>query len=77
MELEVCYRRQYAQSGHNGCAETALWEPQWMDVGGGREAGETLLGLRTSEAALPAVEAQVPRAVAIKADDARHQYIRV
>lgn len=48
-----------------------------MDVGGGREAGETLLGLRTSEAALPAVEAQVPRAVAIKADDARHQYIRV
>lgn len=47
-----------------------------MNVGGWQATGEAFLGLRTSETALEAVEAQVPRAVAIEADDVRHQYIR-
>lgn len=47
-----------------------------MNVGGGRATGEKLLGLRTSQAAFEAIEAQMPRTVAIKADDVRYQYIR-
>lgn len=47
-----------------------------MNIGGGRATGEQLLGLRTPQVALEAIEAQMPRTVAIKADDVRYQYIR-
>lgn len=40
-----------------------------MNVGGGRAPGETLLDLRTSGAALEAVETQASRTVAIEANE--------